>query len=149
MSLTSFIPGRKERKHHPDTVIRKLRDENNKLLERQLAADEFFGRLIADRDEVYACWLHEQQARAEAEQAAAQMRMERDEIKAQLEELAEKFGPQLAAEANAHPVTVPPSIRDTTAMEDQATAPIDVQPLWEAMGIAPTSAVTNPGRIAA
>ncbi|WP_309049037.1 hypothetical protein [Streptomyces sp.] len=29
-------------------------------------------------------------------------------------------------------VTAPPMHRDTTAVEDQATAPIDVRPLWDA-----------------
>jgi hypothetical protein len=35
-------------------------------------------------------------------------------------------------------------VRDISAIEDQATGPIDVKTLWEALGVRP---VTDPGRI--
>lgn len=43
MTLTDLIPGLRDRgKHSPDVVIGNLRQENAKLLDRQLAADDFF-----------------------------------------------------------------------------------------------------------
>lgn len=73
-----------------------------------------------------------QEAEAHAEKAEAQMRA----MAAELAELR-------AFHATATAVTVPPMVRDTTAGEDQATAPTDVRPVWEALGIGP---VTNPGQ---
>jgi hypothetical protein len=49
----------------------------------------------------------------------------------QVEALQLRLAPYLAAEANANAITVPPAVRDTTALEDQATAPIDVRELRE------------------
>lgn len=46
--------------------------------------------------------------------------------------------------ANATRVDVPPMERDTSAVEDQATGPIDVQTLWDAHGTGP---VTDPGQV--
>jgi peptidoglycan hydrolase CwlO-like protein len=139
-----FVGRRDRRKHSPDTVIRNLRDENVKLLNRQAAADDFFAVLMTDVATTNAAWEQEKQLRGEAEEAAAQMRMERDEWRDRALELQARFGPQLAAEANAARITVPPMVRDTGAVEDQATAPIDVRPLWDALGVRP---VTDPGRI--
>jgi hypothetical protein len=65
------------------------------------------------------------------------LRTHRDELLAEVLALKTRFGPELAAEANANAVTVPPMVRDTTALEDQATAPIDVKPLWAALNIRP------------
>jgi chromosome segregation ATPase len=75
-----------------------------------------------------------------------------DDLRLEREETA-RLREQLAAyksrEANANRVDVPPMVRDTSAIEDQATGPIDVRALWEArdaglLGIGP---VTDPGRI--
>ncbi|MFF7824249.1 hypothetical protein ACFZCM_03400 [Streptomyces rochei] len=70
---------------------------------------------------------------------------ENDQLRDELAALKVRFGPELAAEANAHPITVPPMIRPVDGPEDQATAPIDVKPLWDALGVRP---VTDPGKIA-
>ncbi|MGW1389998.1 hypothetical protein [Streptomyces griseoluteus] len=69
---------------------------------------------------------------------------ERDLLRHRLAALRLRFGPELAAEANANAVTVPPMVRDTSDPADQATAPIDVKPLWTALGIGP---VLDPGQI--
>jgi hypothetical protein len=61
--------------------------------------------------------------------------------------LQKRFGPQLAAEANANAVTVPSWVRDTSDPADQATGPIDVSPLWEARDAGLLGPVTDPGRI--
>lgn len=57
-----------------------------------------------------------------------------------------QLAPYLAAEANDRAVTVPPMVRDTAAVEDQATGPIYVRPLWQALGIGPATA-TSPAHI--
>ncbi|MFE9850254.1 hypothetical protein ACFYPN_15790 [Streptomyces sp. NPDC005576] len=60
---------------------------------------------------------------------------ERDQALAEVAYLHTQLAPYLAADANAGAITVPDAVRDTTAGEDQATTPIDVRPLWEALGI--------------
>jgi hypothetical protein len=89
--------------------------------------------------------------RAEAEELVVQQQADIDDLTAERDALLEeaaalkrRFAAQLAADANAHRVTVPPMIRDTSALEDQATGPIPVQALWDALGVQP---VTDPGRI--
>lgn len=91
---------------------------------------------------------------AQAEEAAAAMQANRDDLAAERNmwrdealALRARFGPQLAAEANANAVTVPPMVRDTSAIEDQATGPIDVRPLWAARDAGLLGPVTDPGRI--
>jgi hypothetical protein len=69
---------------------------------------------------------------------------ERDHWRDQALALKARFSAQLAADANANRIDVPPMIRPIDGPEDQATGPIDVRPLWEAHGIRP---VTDPGRI--
>jgi hypothetical protein len=153
VSLTIPFTGRRDRrKHSPDTVIRRLRDENVKLLNRQAAADDFFAVLMGDVTTTNAALAEEKRARGEAEEAAAQMRMERDEL---LEECAEwrgeaqtlqkRLAPYLAADANANRITVPPMVRDTSDPADQATAPIDVRPLWAARDAGLLGPVLDPG----
>jgi len=91
---------------------------------------------------------------AEAEEIIVQqlanlddLRAERDEILTELLALKRRFGPQLAAEANANAVTVPPWVRDTSDPADQATGPIDVSPLWAARDAGLLGPLTDPGRI--
>ncbi|MEG8275719.1 hypothetical protein [Streptomyces sp. AHA2] len=73
------------------------------------------------------------------------LRAENDQLAEENTALKSRFSAHLAADANANRITVPRMVRDTTALEDQATGPIDVRPLWDAHGIRP---VTDPGRIA-
>ena len=148
MTLTDLIPGLKGTgiRRAVDKVA-ELRDENVKLLNRQAAADDFFAILMNDVVTTNAALAHEQQLRGEAEEAAAQMRMDRDEWRDEALRLRAKFGPQLAAEANANRIDVPPMVRDTSAVEDQATGPIYVQPLWDAADAGLLGPVTNPGAV--
>ena len=148
MTITNLIPALKGngRRRAIDKVD-ELRDENVKLLTRQAAADDYFALLTQDRDDVYACWRAEHALRQEAEEAAARMQSERDEWRDQALALRARFGPQLAAEANANAVTVPPMVRPVDGPEDQATGPIDVSTLWEARDAGRLGPVTNPGRI--
>lgn len=147
MSLTIPFTGRRSRKHSPDTVIARLRNDMAKVMNRLAAADDFFAILMHDVTTTNAAWQHEKQLRGEAEEAAAQMRMERDEWMAEALALRARFGPQLAAEANANRIDVPPMVRDTTAIEDQATGPIYVQPLWDAADAGLLGPVTDPAGV--
>ena len=114
--------------------LAELRDDVRSLLTFKMAADDYFALLTQDRDDVYRCWRDEQALRQEAEEAAARMQSERDEWRDEALALRARFGPELAAEANADAVTVPPAIRDTSAFEDQATEPIKALTLHEAFG---------------
>jgi seryl-tRNA synthetase len=76
-----------------------------------------------------------------ANQAAIDtLTLERDELLAQL-------AAARAAEANAHRITVPAMVRDTSNPADQATEPIPVLPLREAAAAGLLGPVTDPGRI--
>lgn len=143
MSITSLLPRLGGGGAH------RVKDENDRLkttvsqLKRwQEQANDFFARLIADRDEVYGCWLDERNGRLVAESAASQMRSERDEWRDEALALRAQLAPYRAAEANAHKVSVPPMVRPVDGPEDEATAPIDVRPLWEAL--APCPECTTP-----
>lgn len=68
---------------------------------------------------------------------------ERDLLLAEVDALKARLAPYLAADANANAITVPPSIRDTDDGADQATAPIDVRPLWDAHGISPVHRIAD------
>lgn len=72
---------------------------------------------------------------------------ERNYLAEEVAHLRGKFAAQLAAEANANRIDVPPMVRDTSAIEDQATGPIDVTALWEARDAGRLGPVTDPGRI--
>jgi hypothetical protein len=143
-----FTSRRDRRKHSPDTVIRNLRDENVKLLNRQAAADDFFAILWHDVVTTNAALGQEKQARGDAEEAAAQMRMERDEWRDKALALQARFGPQIAAEANANRIDVPPMVRPIDGPEDEATGPINVRALWDARDAGLLGPVTDPGRAA-
>lgn len=146
MSLTSLIPGlRGTGGRRAVDKVDELRDENRRLLTRQMAADDYFALLLQDRNDVYAAWEFEQAKRAEAEQAAAAMQSERDDWRDRFLALQARFGPQLAAEANANRIDVPPMVRDTSAIEDQATGPIDVRPLWAARDEGLLNSASIPG----
>jgi hypothetical protein len=102
-----------------------------------------------DDAEIRNDWTAAQQIAAEelvVQQQAAidDLTAERDGLLEEVAALKRRFAAQLAADANATRITVPPMIRDTSALEDQATGPIDVRPLWAALGV---QAVTDPGRI--
>lgn len=124
--------------------VAELEAENRSLFARQMAADDFFARLIQDRDDVYAAWAWAEQRRQEAEVVASCVMSERDELADEVQRLRHELAPYRAAEANATRVTVPRMVRDTSAIEDQATQPIPVLTLQQAHGIGP---VTDPGRI--
>ena len=145
MSFTQDL--RTRRKHRGKTpwqlvqTIGRLEREADATTCQMVAMATEIDELRADRNQL-AAQLDEA---ALANQATVDaLTEERDGLAEELAALKTKFGPQLAAEANANRVDVPPMVRDTSAPEDQATAPIDVRPLWEALGVGP---VTDPGCI--
>lgn len=164
MSLTIPFVSRREKPRKANRTETKLartkeqlaavRQDNVKLLNQQAAADDYFALLIQDRDDVYAAWEDERRKRGAAEQAAAAMQSKRDELleecaewRVEAQTLAKRLAPFLAAEANANRVTVPPMVRDTSAIEDQATGPINVTALWAARDAGLLGPVTNPGAV--
>lgn len=144
MSL-NLIPGRRSRKHSPDTIIRNLRQDIATLMNRQAAADDFFAILWNDVITTNAALEQTESKRQEAEEATAQMRKDRDEWMAEALALRARFGPQIAAEINANRVDVPPMARIGV---DQDTTSIDVTALWDAAeaGLLPGC---GPGRLTA
>jgi hypothetical protein len=133
--------------------VAELREENSLLLNRQAAADDYFTRLMDDLSQMYTAWRHSEWKAECAEGLAlarqvelCELRTERDQLVDEVRALRSQLAPYLAAEANAQSVTVPPMVRDTTAIEDQATGPIDVRPLWQALDIGPVAA-TDPAHI--
>lgn len=148
MSLTIPFVGRRDRKHRAVDKVAELRGENIQLLTRMAAADDFFAVLMHDVTTTNTAWEREKELRGEAEEAAAQMRMERDEWMAEALALRAQLAPYKAAEANAHRIDVPPMVRDTAAIEDQATGPIDVRTLWAAASTGPIGPVMDPGHVA-
>lgn len=138
MSISSLIPGLKGGgSRRAVDKVDELRAENSRLLDRQLAADDFFALLMNDVVATNAALEQEQRLRGEAEEAAAQMRMERDAWIEEAERLAAELAPHQAAEANANRVDVPPMVRDTSDFADQATTPIDVRELRERFASGP------------
>ncbi|MFE9286625.1 hypothetical protein [Streptomyces olivaceus] len=123
--------------------VAELRDENRRLLGQLFGASDAY-QLLDQR-------LTETASRqAEAEELVVQQQADIDDLTAEDDQLRDelaalkvRFGPELASEANAHPVTVPPMVRDTSAFEDQATEPIKVITLQEAFGS------TNPAHVPA
>jgi hypothetical protein len=113
-----------------DLLVRTQRVQLNDL-ERKLAAT---GSRQAEAEELVV----QQQADID------ELTDERDALLAEVAALKRRFAAQLAADANAHRITVPPAIRPIDGPEDQATGPIDVKTLWAALGVQP---VTDPGRI--
>lgn len=136
MTITDLIPVlRGTGAHRAVDEVARLREENTKLLERQAAADDFFesqDKLITDLEGE----VRKLKVRAEtAEQTVEQLKADNRRLRTEL-------APHWAAEANENAIDVPPMERDTTAVEDQATAPIEVLTLPQAFG-------TNPAHVPA
>ena len=147
MTIASLLPRLGGNGTHVRDENARLKRTVTKLQRWQQQANDYFQRLTADRADVYACWEAEVQRRVEAEIVAACIQTERDEWRDRFLALQARFGPQLAAEANRNRVTVPPMVRPIDGPQDEATAPIDVRPLWDALGVGPTTAVTDPGQV--
>ncbi|MFJ3289935.1 hypothetical protein ACIPMW_32205 [Streptomyces sp. NPDC086669] len=148
MTITDLIPALKGhgRRRAVDEVAR-LRSNEITLLTNLHAAGDEIALLRQDlaeaRQKQHAAEELAVQQQAKADEAATERDYWRDEALA----LKARFGPHLAAEANANRITVPRAIRDTSAIEDQATGPIDVRALWDARDAGLLGPVTDPGHI--
>ncbi|MFE9777794.1 hypothetical protein ACFYPA_06505 [Streptomyces sp. NPDC005775] len=138
--------------------VRKHRAADKAELKRQLKDQQAqtaraFGQLIGAADTI--AFLEHQLAEERAGRSAAEQVAnclfvdleertgQRDQARTEADRLRTRLAPYLAADANRDAITVPPAERDTTAVEDQATAPIDVKPLWQAHGIGPVVRIAD------
>lgn len=149
MSLISGI-SRTKPKHRAADKVAELRDENRRLLTQLFGARDY----IAIQDQQLAdVRAKRDEAELELIRVAAERddrAEERDQALTEASRLRAQLAPYLAADANAHAVTVPPAERDTSRFEDQATAPIDVRPLWDAIGpVVSTQGSTDPAHLPA
>ncbi|MGV9888338.1 hypothetical protein [Streptomyces sp. NPDC003395] len=133
MTVLDRIPALKGhgRRRAVDEVDKLRRDLTLALSHKHAAGDEL---ALIKQD------LAQARARqAEAEEIVVQQQATIDELRLENHELRTELTALRAAAANAHRVDVPPMVRDTSAIEDQATQPI---PLWQA-----PFATTDPARI--
>lgn len=124
--------------------VEELRDENRRLL-----------TIVAGADDAFAL-LHQELAesrgkQAEAEELVVQQLADIDDLTAERDQLLDevlkfraRFGAQLAAEANATRIDVPPMQRIGA---DQDTGTFDVTTLWQAADAGLLGPVTNPGHV--
>lgn len=127
--------------HRASDEVERLREVNDRLVA-QLAAAKT--SVIGLERALAKTRAHQ----AEAEQVVVCLAADLDDAAQELEQrnadvtaLRRQLAPYLAAEANAGAITVPEMVRDISAIEDQVTAPIDVRPLWAALG----NVVATPG----
>lgn len=107
---------------------------------RQVTAEKRAAMDTADNLRVRACGAETVAACLDQQLEEATARNEQLDSEATV--LRARLGPYLAADANQNAITVPASVRDTRDVADQATEPINVLPLWDALGgIAPSSAL--------
>ncbi|MCX4596174.1 hypothetical protein OG819_42935 [Streptomyces sp. NBC_01549] len=145
MSITIPFVSRREKPRKANRVEVKLartreqlaavRQDNVKLLNRQAEADDFFALLMNDVVTTNEAWQQEKKARTLLEDINRSLRSEVDAWQELADDLRAQLAPFLAAEANANRVDVPPMVRPIDGPEDQATGPIYVKPLWEALGV--------------
>lgn len=141
MSLISVRTRRP--KHRAVDRLAELAAEKQSLINQLVGAAGHITRLELQLKESRA---HQAEAEQVAACTAADLEDRAEELSEARAELAlarALLAPYLAAEATAGAVTVPEMERDTTAMEDQATAPIDVRPLWNALGVSPVIRVAD------
>jgi hypothetical protein len=120
---------------HRSASPRQLRAENRELRARQAAADDFFARLIEDRDAVHAAYETAKQRYVEAELVVVCQQHELGLLEAQVTALESDL-------ANLRAVSAPAGTRDVDP-DDQPTEPTGtpVKTLHEALALAGTKAL--------
>ena len=148
MTLTDLIPAlRGNGSRRAVDKVAELRNENRRLLTIVAGSDDAFMILRQELGETTAKQGAAEELVVQQQADIEELTVDRDAWRDEALALRARFGAQIAAEDNANRITVPPMVRDTSAIEDQATGPIYVQTLWDALGTGPTAAVTDPGRV--
>jgi hypothetical protein len=137
----NLLPKGTGRRRAIDKVAELRRDLSLALSQMHAAGDEI-ALLQQDLAEARGMQAEAEEIVVQQQATVDELTTERDYWRDEALALKARFGPHLAAEANANRIDVPRMVRDTSAIEDQATGPIDVRPLWHAHGIRP---VTDPG----
>ncbi|MGW7087607.1 hypothetical protein ACWGH2_29480 [Streptomyces sp. NPDC054871] len=124
-------------------------------------ADDAACRMIAMATEVDELKAERDEAQGNFDQAAIAYSGVLEDLRGVTDQLAvanAELAELRAFKANATAVTVPPMERDTSAVEDQATGPIDVRPLQEAAAagllgpvvqVSTSGASADPGQVRA
>jgi len=148
VTITDLIPALKGRgRRRAVDEVERLRGDVVKLLTQQAAADDAFMLLHQELTDARGKQTEVEELVVKQQADIDDLTAERDHWRDEALALRKRFAAELAAEANATRVTVPSWVRDTSAIEDQATGPIDVSPLWEAAAAGLLGPVTDPGRI--
>lgn len=129
---TFTLPGlrrdhRPRPKHRATDEVDRLRIELARKAQALEAADGLIGRLKVSNDQL----LTKATRYDEAEAYAKAVEQELNELR--------------AFKANATAISAPVGQRDVDP-DDQPTHPVDVRPLWEALGISPVRAVADTGQ---
>ncbi|MCZ4509928.1 hypothetical protein O3Q52_17335 [Streptomyces sp. ActVer] len=109
--------------------VERLRRNEIAILTNLHAAGDDIALLQQDLDEARRKQAETDEIVAQQQASNDDLIAERDEWRGEALRLRAKFGPQLAAEANANRITVPPGFRRVDGPEDEATGPIDVTEL--------------------
>lgn len=135
MSIAQDLRARaKHRGMSPWELVKKIG-----RLERE--ADNMACQLVAMAAEIDGLKRERNQLQEDFDRAAIEYSGALEDVHTRDQEIASlkaELAPHRAAQANRDAVTVPPMERDTTAVEDQATAPVAVLTLQQAFGTDPT-----------
>ena len=143
----NLLPKGTGRRRAIDKVAELRRDLSLALSQMHAAGDEI-ALLQQDLAEARQKQVEAEEIAVQQQATAEELSTERDYWRDQALALKARFGPHLAAEANAHRIDVPRMVRPVDGPEDEATGPIDVTALWEARDAGLLGPVTDPGRIA-
>lgn len=127
--------------------VAELRRDLNKVLTYLHAAGDEIALLHNDVREAQAAQRNAEEVAVQQQQVIDDLTDERNYWRDEALALKARFSTQLAADANAHRITVPGMVRPVDGPEDQATGPIDVRPLQEAAAAGLLGPVTDPGRV--
>lgn len=130
MSILTSLRGTGSRRAVDE--VERLRDENRMLLANYHRAGDDVALLQWDLDVALRRQTEIEGIVTQQQTEIFDLSAERDHLAKELAALKARFVIEMAADANRDAVTVPPAVRDTTAVEDQATGPIYVRPLQEA-----------------
>ncbi|WP_306317306.1 MULTISPECIES: hypothetical protein [unclassified Streptomyces] len=143
MSIAQDLRTRaKHRGMSPWELVKKIGRLERELAAKDREADGLACQLVQLATEIDGLKRERNQLQEDFDRAAIEYSGALEDVHTRDREIASlkaELAPHRAAQANRDAVTVPPMERDTTAVEDQATAPagIDVKPLWEALATSP------------